>query len=346
MKRIAFFDAKPYDRESFDRANVHYEIHYFENKLTPETARLAAGFDAACAFVNDDISAETIRILHEGGVGALAMRCAGYSNVDFRAADGRIRVLRVPAYSPHAVAEHAIGMLLTVNRRLHKAYIRTREFNFNISGLTGVDLYGKTAGVIGTGKIGRAFIDLCRGFGMEVIASDPYPVEGIDYVPLDLLLSRSDVISLHCPLTQQSYHLLDDAAFARMKRGVFLINTSRGALIDSTALLRALNDGTVRGAGLDVYEEETDYFYEDRSAAPIRDDVLSLLVSKPNVLITSHQAFLTEEALANIAETTLRNLDEYFSGAELRNEVCFRCETGKVEEDCRALRREPQPAKA
>ena len=231
-----------------------------------------------------------------------------------------------------------MGMLLTVNRRLHKAYIRTREFNFNISGLTGVDLYGKTAGVIGTGKIGRAFIELCRGFGMRVIAHDPYPVEGIDYVPLEQLLSESDVISLHCPLTQQSYHLLDEAAFAQMKRGAFIINTSRGALIDSTALLKALNDGTVRGAGLDVYEEETEYFYEDRSIEPIRDDVLSLLVSKPNVLITSHQAFLTEEALSNIASTTLANLDEYFSGRELTNEVRYHRESGRVVEYPRRLK--------
>ena len=346
MKRIAFFDAKPYDRESFDRANTQYDIHYFEDKLNPETARLAAGFDAACAFVNDDIGTATVRNLIDEGVGVLAMRCAGYSNVDFEAAEGRLTVVRVPAYSPHAVAEHAMGMLLTVNRRLHKAYIRTREFNFNISGLTGVDFHGKTAGVIGTGKIGRAFIDLCRGFGMRVIAHDPYPVEGIDYVPLEVLLAQSDVISLHCPLTNQSYHLLDETAFERMKRGVFLINTSRGALIDSTALLKALNDGTVRGAGLDVYEEETEYFYEDRSIEPIRDDVLSLLVSKPNVLITSHQAFLTEEALANIAETTLRNLDEYFSGQELTNEVRYHRETGKVVEDPRRLRRDPQPVNA
>ena len=337
MKRIAFFDAKPYDRESFDRVNSQYEIHYYEDKLNPETARLAAGFDAACAFVNDDVGTQTVRILIDEGVGVLAMRCAGYSNVDFQAAEGRLTVVRVPAYSPHAVAEHAMGMLLTVNRRLHKAYIRTREFNFNISGLTGVDLYGKTAGVIGTGKIGRAFIELCRGFGMRVIAHDPYPAEGIDYVPLTQLLHESDVISLHCPLTQQSHHLLDEAAYSRMKRGAFIINTSRGALIDSTALLKALNDGTVRGAGLDVYEEETEYFYEDRSIEPIRDDVLSLLVSKPNVLITSHQAFLTEEALANIASTTLANLDEYFSGRELTNEVRYHRETGRVVEDPRRL---------
>ena len=341
MKAIAFFDAKPYDRESFDRQNHNrYELRYFESKLTPQTAQLAAGCDGVCAFVNDEIDAQTIETLHGLGVRVIAMRCAGYSNVDFKAAYEKINVVRVPAYSPYAVAEHAMGLLLAVNRKLNKAYNRTREFNFNIAGLTGIDLHGKTAGVIGTGKIGRAFIDLCRGFGMNVIAYDPYPAPGIDYVPLEELLARSDVISLHCPLTEQSYHLLDQAAFERMKPGVFILNTSRGALLDASALLDALNSGRVRGAGLDVYEEEAEYFFEDRSAAPIRDDVLALLVSRPNVLLTSHQAFLTEEALENIADTTLQNLDEFFSDGELSNEVCYRCDTGRVAEDCRKFRRQ------
>ena len=324
MPAIAFFDAKTYDRASFDLANDRYEIRYFESRLTLQTAKLASGCEAVCAFVNDEIDGRTVGILADNGVKVLAMRCAGYSNVDLKAAEAAgLTVVRVPAYSPHAVAEHAMGLLMAVNRRLHKAYGRTREFNFNIAGLTGVDLYGKTAGVIGTGKIGRAFMDICRGFGMRVLAYDPYPAldAGIEYVSLEELLERSDVISLHCPLTEDSWHLLDADAFARMKKGVFIINTSRGALLDSTALLDALNSGKVRGAGLDVYEEESGYFFKDHSEKPIRDDVLALLVSRPNVLLTSHQAFLTEEALSNIAATTLENLDDYFAGRKLINEV-------------------------
>lgn len=342
MEKIAFFDAKPYDRESFDAANDRYEIHYFESKLTPETARLAAGCAGVCAFVNDTVSAETIEILHSIGVRVIAMRCAGYSNVDFRAAWEKLHVLRVPAYSPHAVAEHAMALLLALNRRLHKAYNRTREFNFSISGLDGMDLNGKTAGVIGTGRIGRAFIEICRGFGMHVVAYDLHPTKdaGIEYLPLMELIRTSDIISLHCPLTKQSHHLLGSEAFDAMKKGAFLINTSRGALIDSSALLSALNQGIVRGAGLDVYEEESEYFFEDRSSATRRDELLALLVSHPNVLLTSHQAFLTREALENIAETTLKNLDEFFSGGQLTNEVCYHCDSGKVIEDCRSLRRE------
>lgn len=342
MQKIAFFDAKPYDRESFDRVNRHYELHYIESRLNPETARLAAGCAGVCAFVNDDISAQTIDVLHECGVQVIAMRCAGYSNVDFRAAWNRIHVLRVPAYSPHAVAEHAMGLLLTLNRRLHRAYNRTRDFNFNISGLEGMDLHGKTAGIIGTGKIGRTFIEICRGFGMEIVAHDPYPLPDApwEYLSVPELMRRSDVVSLHCPLTQHSRHLISREAFAAMKPGAFLINTSRGALIDSSALLEALNSGRVGGAGLDVYEEESEYFYEDRSALARRDEILALLVSHPNVLLTSHQAFLTREALGNIAETTLQNLDEFFSGGALSHEVCYHCDSGKVIEDCRELRRE------
>lgn len=323
MKSIAFFDAKSYDRVSFDQVNDRYRIRYFESRLTSQTAKLASGCDAVCAFVNDEIDRETIDILDQADVHILAMRCAGYSNVDLTAAEGKVRVVRVPAYSPHAVAEHAMGLLLAVNRKLHKAYGRTREFNFSIAGLTGVDLYGRTAGVIGTGKIGRAFMEICQGFGMQTLAYDPYPLQGqgIQYVPLEELLERSDVISLHCPLTKSSYHLLDAAAFKRMKKGVFIINTSRGALIESSALLEALNSGRVRGAGLDVYEEESGYFFKDHSEKPIQDDMLALLVSRPNVLLTSHQAFLTEEALHNIAQTTLKNLDDYFAGAPLENEV-------------------------
>ena len=342
MKIIAFFDAKPYDREWFDKANAGYQIRYLESKLTPATVQLAAGAEVVCAFVNDDISSEVIDALYALGVRLIAMRCAGYSNVDFKQAYGKINVVRVPAYSPYAVAEHAMALLLDVNRKLHRAYNRTRDFNFSLVGLTGVDLHGKTVGVIGTGKIGRVFMDICKGFGMDVIAYDPYPAQdaGIHYVPLDELLARSDIISLHCPLNEQTHYILNEAAFARMKRGVYIINTSRGALIDSGALLEALNSGKVRGAGLDVYEEEADLFFEDNSGTIIKDDVLALLVSRPNVVLTAHQAFLTEEALANIAKTTIENVDAFFAGDMLQNEVCYRCDIGKVVEDCRKWRKE------
>ncbi len=324
--KLAFFDTKPYDRQWFDRYNPGYEIQYYESKLNARSARLAAGCDAVCCFVNDTVDAATVNELERFGIRVLAMRCAGYNNVDIRAAQGKLTVLRVPAYSPYAVAEHAIGLLLCLNRKIHKAYIRSRDFNFSLMGLTGVDLHGKTAGVIGTGKIGRAFIDICRGFGMTVLAYDPYPADDLSicYVSLDALLRQSDVISLHCPLTRENRHLLDKAAFARMKPGTFLINTSRGGLVDTTALLEALNDGTLRGAGLDVYEEEADLFFEDNSDTPVLDDVLSLLVSRPNVILSSHQAFLTEEALADIARTTFENLEAFFSGKHpLKNEVVY-----------------------
>ena len=342
MEKIAFFDTKPYDKASFDRYNKNYEIVYFENKLNRDTAALAGGCSAVCAFVNDTIDRDCIEQMARCGVRVLAMRSAGYSNVDVKAVYGKLCIVRVPAYSPHAVAEHAMALLLALNRKIHRAYNRTRDFNFSLNGLTGIDLYGKTIGIIGTGKIGRVLIDICRGFGMKVIAYDLFPAEnaGIDYVPLDELLRQSDVISLHCPLTEQTQHILNADAFSKMKSGVFLINTSRGALIDSEALLEALKKGTVRGAGLDVYEEEADLFFEDFSGTIIKDDVLSLLVSSPNVIVTSHQAFLTEEALSNIAQTTLQNLDEFFSGVQLTNEVCYYCDAGKAKEGCRKTRKE------
>ena len=324
MKRIAFFDTKPYDRIWFDEFNDgRYEIVYFEGKLNRHTVGITRGFDAVCGFVNDDINADVIEKLIENGVKILAMRSAGYSNVALKAAKGRLPIVRVPAYSPYAVAEHAMGLLLTVNRKLARAVTRTRDFNFSIAGLMGVDLHGKTVGVIGTGTIGRVFINICRGFGMKVIAYDPYPAENsdIDYVSLNELFEKSDVISLHCPLTENSYHLLNKEAFERMKRGVFIVNTSRGALVDSDALLDALKSEKVRGAALDVYEEETELFFEDMSGTIIKDDTLSLLISNPNVVLTSHQAFLTEEALRAIAGVTLENFDDFFAGKELKNEV-------------------------
>lgn len=342
MKKVAFFDTKPYDRTWFDVLGKNYEITYFEEKLNHHTAKFTDGFDAVCAFVNDRVNALAIERLYNNGVQLIAMRCAGYSNVDVKAAFQKLHIVRVPAYSPHAVAEHTMGLLLTLNRRLHKAYNRTREFNFSIVGLTGTDLYGKTVGVIGTGKIGRTFIDICRGFGMRVLAYDKFPAKdsGLDYVELDTLLRESDVISLHCPLTPDTRHILNRDAFSKMKKGVFILNTSRGALIDSEALLDALNSRTVGGAGLDVYEEEANLFYEDRSDTIIHDDTLALLVSRPNVILTAHQAFLTEEALHNIAEETIKNLDAFFSGAPLENEICYLCDRDKAGHDCRKTRRE------
>lgn len=341
MYKIAFFDTKPYDKIWFDRLNPGYEIVYFESKLNRHTAPLAAGCQAVCAFVNDTVDGFTIDALKKEGVQVIAMRCAGYSNVDFKAAFEKINVVRVPAYSPYAVAEHAMALLLTLNRKIHKAYIRTRDFNFSLNGLCGVDLHGKTAGIIGTGKIGRIFIDLCRGFGMQVLAYDLYPAKDTDitYTDLPTLLRNSDVISLHCPLTKQTRYILNKEAFSQIKKGAFLINTSRGALIESSALLEALNNETIRGAGLDVYEEEADLFFEDFSNTLIKDDILALLLSRPNVILTSHQGFLTEEALQNIAKITFQNLEEFFGGKPLTNEVCYRCDTGKIEENCRTLRK-------
>ena len=323
METIAFFDTKPYDRVWFEKLNPGYEIRWFDSRLNRETAVLAQGCAAVCAFVHDELDAETISALCAEGCRVAVMRCAGVNNVDLAAAQGRLPVARVPGYSPHAVAEHTMALLLTLNRKLHRAWARTRDFNFSIAGLEGIDLYGKTAGIVGGGRIGRAFAGICRGFGMRVVCYDPYPtaMEGCRSVTFSALLEESDVISLHCPLTRESYHMLDTMAFLQMKRGVFLLNTSRGALIDTEALLRALNSGRVRGAGLDVYEEESDLFFEDRSGSIIRDDALSLLLSKPNVILTSHQAFLTEEALREIARVTYANLDAFFAGEEMENEV-------------------------
>lgn len=326
MKRVAMFDTKTYDKSWFDQTNDdRYELHYFESKLNEDTVSLTKGYDVVCAFVNDDINENVVIQMAENDVKLLAMRCAGYSNVDIKAAQGRLRIVRVPAYSPYAVAEFAMGMFLTVNRKLHKAYNRTREYNFNINGLTGIDLYGKTVGVIGTGKIGQVFIHICKGFGMRVLAYDIYPNEslGYEYVGLDTLFRESDLISLHCPLTDKTWHIIDENAITKMKPQCYIINTSRGGLIDSKALLDALQERRIGGAALDVYEEEAEFFFEDHSEKGITDATLALLSTMPNVLITSHQAFLTEEALSNIAKITLENIDAFFSGKELKNEVAY-----------------------
>lgn len=330
MERIAFFDTKPYDREHFDKLNKSFDIHYFEDKLSPETAALADGCRAVCAFVNDCLDSRVIEELVKRGVKLLLMRCAGYNNIDLKYASGKLTILRVPAYSPYAVAEHAMALILLLNRKIHKSYLRTRDYNFSINGLTGFDLHGKTAGVIGTGKIGQVFIDICKGFGMNVLAYDPFPNEkaaaekGFDYTDKDKLFSESDIISLHCPLTKDTRYIIDEDSLRKMKPTAYIVNTSRGKLIDSEALLRALREKRIGAAGLDVYEEETDVFYEDRSGDIIDDETLSLLISMPNVIITSHQAFLTEEALNAIAQVTLSNANEFFSGAQkFTNEVVY-----------------------
>lgn len=329
MKKISFYDAKPYDQIYFDEVKREYgfDIVYHEVKLCKETAVLSKGCDAVCAFVNDTLDKDTLEVLYELGIKIIAMRCAGYNNVDFEYAYEKIHIVRVPAYSPYAVAEHAMGLLMVLNRKLHRAYNRTRDFNFSLVGLTGFDLHGKTMGVIGTGKIGQTFINICKGFEMNIIAYDPYPAKDTDiqYVSLDEIFEQSDVISLHCPLTKDSYHMINSNSIERMKDGVFILNTSRGALIDSEALLEGIKSGKVGAAGLDVYEEESDFFYEDYSNTIINDDILTLLLAMPNVLVTSHQAYLTKEALGNIAETTMENLGEFFSGKMLTNEVCYHC---------------------
>lgn len=328
--KIAFFDAKPYDKPGFDAysAGTGLEIKYFETKLNVDTVSLASGFDGVCVFVNDTLNETVVDALYALGVRAVALRCAGFNNVDIRACFGKLRVFRVPAYSPYAVAEHAMALLLTVNRHTNKAYIRTRDFNFSLAGLTGFDLHGKTAGVVGTGKIGRTFAGICAGFGMRVLAYDkfPSPDSGLSYVTLPELLAQSDVVSLHCPLTSETRHMIGAAAIAGMKTGVVIVNTSRGALIDTEALIDGLKRRKIGAACLDVYEEESELFYEDRSDSIIEDDVLVRLISMPNVIVTSHQAFLTKEALNNIAATTVDNLLKFQRGEPApETEVCFRC---------------------
>ena len=337
MIRIGFFDAKPYDRRWFEQLRGEdIEIHYFEGKLSPSTVKVAQGLDAVCVFVNDEVDARVLDALHGYGVRLVALRCAGYNNVDFKEAYGRVSVVRVPGYSPYAVAEHAAALIMTLNRKTHRAFNRTRDHNFTLSGLEGFDLHGKTAGVIGTGKIGQAFASICKGFGMEVLAFDafPNPALGLPYVTMNELLEKSDVVSLHCPLTNETRHMIGAESLARMKPTAMLINTSRGALVDSRALLEALQKGKLGAAGLDVYEEESDLFFEDKSGELMDDEVLSLLLTLPNVLVTSHQAFLTDEALRAIAQTTLESIRAYFAGQPLTNEICYYCQQGGPSADC------------
>ncbi len=325
--KIAFFDAKPFDKEFFDAANTPFgfEIKYFDSHLASDTAALAQGYDVVCAFVNDKVTSDVIEKLARGGVSLIALRSAGYNHVDLKAAKGKIKVVRVPSYSPYAVAEHAVGMMLCLNRKLHRAYGRIRENNFSIVGLRGCDMPGKTAGVIGGGQIGAVSGGILKGFGMKVLGYDVdkklVEKTGATFADLPTLYKESDVISLHCPLTPDNLHMINKDSIARMKDGVMLINTGRGGLIDSAALLDALKSKKIGAAGLDVYEEENKYFYEDLSATFIPDDVLARLLTFPNVLITSHQAFFTKEAMQNIARTTLENIKAFQDGKALINEV-------------------------
>lgn len=329
--KIAFFDTKPYDRPTFDKYSEDKDIKlkYYETKLNEDTVFLAKSSDAVCVFVNDTVNKEVIDRLHEMGVNILLLRCAGFNNVDMKYAYGKIHVLRVPAYSPYAVAEHAMALLLTSIRRIHKAYIRSRDFNFSLTGLTGFDLHGKTVGIIGTGKIGRVFSDICRGFGMKVLAYDKFPAEDfadgdtVKYTDMDTLFKNSDIISLHCPLTDETHHIIGEEALGKCKKGVVIINTSRGALVDTEALLDGIKSRKVGAACLDVYEEESDLFFEDNSGHILDDDILARLISMPNVIVTSHQAFLTDEALNNIAETTIDNLLTFLNTGKCQNELCY-----------------------
>lgn len=324
--KIMFYDTKPYDKIWFQPLGeeMGYKIKFQEVKLNEDTAILAKNYDAVCIFVNDDVGKETIKALKELGVGTILLRCAGFNNVDLKAAkEADIKVLRVPSYSPEAVAEYAMGLLLTVNRNIHRAYVRTRDFNYNINGLMGIDLVGKTVGVIGTGKIGQMMIDILKGFKMHILAYDPYPVKGLDaeYVNLDRLFRESDVISLHCPLTKDTRHIINKKNIEKMKDGVLLVNTSRGGLIDTGDLIDALMERKFAGVGLDVYEEEDEYFFEDKSNDIITDEDLIRLTSFRNVILTSHQAFFTRDAMEAIAKVTMENARAVEEGTELKNQV-------------------------
>lgn len=327
--KVSLFSAKSYDRQFFSEHNQdpQLELSFFDTRLTPETVKLAEGSQAVCAFVNDQLDRATLEALAELDVKCLLMRCAGFNNVDLQAAkELGIRVARVPAYSPESVAEHTIALVMTLNRRIHKAYQRTRDANFNLEGLIGFNLHGRTAGIIGTGKIGLATLRILKGFGCRLLVHDPYvnpEVEalGAEYVPLDKLIRESNIISLHCPLTEANTYLIGRGAFHQMQKGTILVNTSRGKLVDSSACIDALKDGTLGGLALDVYENEHDLFFEDLSAEVIQDDVFRRLSACHNVIFTGHQAFLTEEALTSIAQTTLHNFACFSRDERSGNEV-------------------------
>jgi D-lactate dehydrogenase len=339
--KIAFFDAKPYDREIFDAVNKEFgfTIKYFKVHLSDESVVMAKDYDVVCAFVNDIITREIIDVLVSYGIKLIALRSAGYNNIDLKAAFEKIHTVRVPAYSPYAIAEHTVALILTLNRKIHKAYNRTREANFALNGLIGFDLNGKTSGIIGTGKIGKVLANILRGFGMNVLLYDKYPDQefalksGSRYVEMEELFKESDIISLHCPLTKETEYLINAVTLSKMKDGVMIINTGRGKLIKTSELIKALKKGKVGSAGLDVYEEESEFFFEDLSGEVLTDDVLARLLTFNNVIITSHQGFFTKEALSGIAHTTLQNIMEFMENKPLVNEVCYQCPGGKA--DCR-----------
>ena len=328
-KKVLFYDIKSYDKELFKKFGKDYniEMKFLKGKLNEESADLTKGYEIVCAFANDTINKEVIDILAENGVKLLAMRCAGYNNISLKDIQGRFKVVRVPAYSPYSIAEYTMGMILALNRKIHKAYVRTREGNFSISGLMGFDLNEKTAGIIGAGKIAQILIKILKGFGMRVIAYDPYPNYekakelGFEFVDLDTLYKESDIISLNCPLTKETQYIINRNSMSKMKDGVMIVNTGRGMLIDSADLIEALKDKKVGAAALDVYEEEVEYFFEDLSDKVIEDDILGRLLSFHNVLITSHQAYFTQEAVEAITKTTLDNIQDFIDGKELINEV-------------------------
>lgn len=326
--KIAFFDTKEYDKKVFNKYNEKYgyDITYFESKLNAETALLAKGYDVVCIFVNDNADSKALKILEDNGVKCVALRCAGFNNVDLEN-KGNLRVVRVPQYSPYSVAEHAVALLLNINRKIYKSYQRTKKYNFSIDGLLGFDIHGKTVGVIGTGKIGKVFIEIMNGFGANVIAYDLFKDEnaekqlGFKYVTLDELYGQSDIISLHCPLTPETEKIINKQSIEKMKDGVIIINCSRGKLINTDDLINELETGKIGGVGLDVYEDEADYFLRDLSNEYKRDVDLSLLLSMPNVLITSHQAFFTQEAINKIASDTLENITKIMNGQACENEL-------------------------
>ena len=325
--KIAFFSTQPYDTEYFERHNKDHEIIFFEVQLNEQTVKLANGCNAVCVFVNDQLTASVVKLLAGAGIKIIAMRCAGFNNVDLYAAkENKITVVRVPAYSPHAVAEHALALIMTLNRKTHKAYNRVREANFSLHRLTGFDVYGKTVGVVGTGKIGTCFVHIMLGLGCKVLAFDliankDLEAEGVEYLPLVEVLKQSDILSLHCPLTDQTKHLINKTSLNMMKEGVMLVNTSRGGLIDAKAAIDALKEGKLGYLGIDVYEQEEKLFFHDWSENIIEDDVIMRLLSFSNVLITAHQGFLTEEALTEIALVTLQNVSDFEQGKKLINVV-------------------------
>lgn len=326
--KIAFFDTHPFEKDAFDRLNNKHEIHYFEPRLIETTAQLAMGYPCVCAFANDQLNAKNLSILSAGGTKLLALRSAGFNHVDLAAAKKLgIKVVRVPEYSPYAIAEHVVAMIQTLNRKTHRSYNRVREGNFSLNGLVGFDLHGKTIGIIGTGKIGKVLARIMTGFGCKVLLNDISCDQNLigelhcEYLGLDKIFEKADIISLHVPLTPETRHFINEEAFSKMKKGVMLINTGRGALIDTKALIQALKSGQVGYAGLDVYEEEEGVFFQDLSGQILSDDILARLLTFPNVLITSHQGFLTHEALSNIAETTLKNISEFEQNLPLTNIV-------------------------